>query len=147
MDAFDARWQTGAVVRGLYLADCEDTAWAEWLRATAEQGVPPASRLPRAMCPLEVDLDGIADLTSLRLLTRLGLGPMRPTQAQWANTQPAGERLWRDGAAGILSPSAAHEGHTVLTAFRTGPDVLGVLEGNPVTVHDVIPRIPTGLRT
>ena len=27
-------------MRGLYLADCEDTAWAEWLRATAEQGVP-----------------------------------------------------------------------------------------------------------
>jgi len=49
-----------AVVRGLYLADSEDTAWAEWLRATAEQGAPPASRLPRAMCPLEVDLDGIA---------------------------------------------------------------------------------------
>jgi len=58
------------VVRGLYLADSEDTAWAEWLRATAEQGAPPASRLPRAMCPLEVDLDGIADLTRRRLPTR-----------------------------------------------------------------------------
>jgi len=135
------------VVRGLYLADSEDTAWAEWLRATAEQGAPPASRLPRAMCPLEVDLDGIADLTRPRQLTRLGLGTMRPTQAQWADTQPVGERLWRDGAAGILSPSAAHEGHTVLTVFRTGPDVPGVVEANPVTVHDVIPRIPTGLRT
>ena len=110
VDAFDARWQTGAVVRGLYLADCEDTAWAEWLRATAEQGVPPASRLPRAMCPLAVNLDGIADLTGPRLLTGLGLGPMRPTQAQWPETQPVGERLWRAGAAGILSPSAAHQG-------------------------------------
>ena len=135
------------MVRGLYLADSEDTAWAEWLRATAEQGAPPASRLPRAMCPLEVDLDGIADLTRPRQLARLGLGTMRPTQAQWADTQPVGERLWRDGAAGILSPSAAHEGHTVLTVFRTGPDVPGVVEANPVTVHDVIPRIPTGLRT
>ena len=112
MDAFDARWQTGAVVRGLYLADCEDTAWEEWLRATADLGVPPTSRLPRAMCPLEADLDRIADLTSP-----------------------------------LLSPSAAHEGHTVLTAFRTGPDIPGVLEGSPVTVHDAIPRIPTGLRT
>ena len=135
------------MVRGLYLADSEDTAWAEWLRATAEQGAPPASRLPRAMCPLEVDLDGIADLTRPRQLTRLGLGTMRPTQAQWADTQPVGERLWRDGAAGILSPSAAHEGHTVLTVFRPGPDMPGVVEANPVTVHDVIPRIPTGLRT
>ena len=134
-------------MRGLYLADCEDTAWAEWLRATAEQGVPPASRLPRAMCPLEVDLDDIVDLTSPRLLRSLGLGPMRPMQAQWAATQPVGERLWREGAAGILSPSAAHEGHRVLTAFRTGPDVPGVVAAIPVAVHDVIPRIPTDLRT
>jgi hypothetical protein len=35
----------------------------------------------------------------------------------------------------------------VLTAFRTGPDLPGVVEADPVTVHDVIPRIPTGLRT
>ena len=133
-------------MRGLYLADCEDTAWAEWLRATAEQGVPPASRLPRATCPLEVDVDGIADLARPRLLKSLGLGPMRPTQDQWAETQPLGERLWRDGASGILAPSAAHEGHTVLTVFRTGPDVPGVVEASPVTVHGVIPRIPTGLR-
>jgi len=134
-------------VRGLYLADSEDTAWAEWLRATAEQGVPPAYRLPRATCPLEVDLDGMANLTGPRQLKKLGIGPMRPTQVQWADTQPVGEHLWRDGAAGILSLSAAHEGHTVLTVFRTGPDVPGVVESNPVTVHDVIPRIPTGLRT
>ena len=134
-------------MRGLYLADCEDTAWAEWLRATAEQGVPPASRMPRAMCPLDVDLDGAAVLTRPKSLTSLGLRPMRPTQTQWADTQPVGERLWRDGAAGILSPSAAHEGHRVLTVFRTGPDVPGVTQASPVTVHDVIPRIPTGLRT
>ena len=135
------------MVRGLYLADCEDTAWAEWLRATAEQGVPPGSRLPRAMCPLEVDLNRIADLTRPKSLTRLGLGPMRPTQAQWTDTQPVGERLWHEGAAGILSPSAAHESHAVLTVFRTGPDVPGVVEATSVIVHHVIPRIPTGLRT
>ena len=135
------------MVRGLYLADCEDTAWAEWLRATAEQGVPPASRMPRAMCPLDVDLDDIADLARPKSLTRLGLRPMRPTQAQWAETQQVGERLWRDGAVGILSPSAAHEGHRVLTVFRSGPNVPGVVEAEPVTVHDAIPKIPTGLRT
>jgi hypothetical protein len=72
---------------------------------------------------------------------------MRPTQAQWADSQPVGERIWRDGATGILSPSAAHEAHTVLTVFRTSTDVLGVVEATPVIVHDVIPRIPTGLRT
>ena len=109
--------------------------------------MPPDSRLPRAMCPLEVDVDGIVDLTSRRRRARLGLGPMRPTQAHWAATQPIGERLWRDGAAGILAPSAAHEGHAVLAVFRTGPDVPGVIQVIPVTIHDAIPRIPTGLRT
>jgi len=72
---------------------------------------------------------------------------MCPTQAQWPETQPVGERLWRAGAVGILAPSPAHQGHAVLTVFRTGPDVPGVVEANPVTVHDDIPRIPTGLRT
>ena len=135
------------MVRGLYLADCEDTAWAEWLRATAELGVPPDSRLPRAICPLDVDLDGIADLSTARRLARAGVGPLRPTQRQWPETQPVGERLWHDGAAGILSPSAAHRGHQVLAVFRTGPDVPGVTEAEPVTIHAAIPLIPTGLRT
>lgn len=112
MDAFDARWQTGAIVRGFYLADCEDTAWAEWLRATAELGVPPTSRLPHAMCPLEVDLDRIADLTSLRLLTRLGLGPMRPTQAQWADTQPVAS------ASGATGPPASSRRRLPTRAIR-----------------------------
>ena len=92
-----------------------------------------AARHRRAGCP--------ARLANVRLR------PLRPTQHQWADTQPVGERLWREGAAGILAPSAAHMHHAVLTVFRTGPDVPGVAEAGPVTVHGEIPRIPTGLRT
>ena len=62
-DPFDARWQRGVVVRGLYLACCAATAWAEWMRATAEDGVPPSVRLPRDVWPLDVDVDGVADLS------------------------------------------------------------------------------------
>jgi hypothetical protein len=93
--------------------------------------VPPPSRVCRRLTASSRDLPARGE-------PRRHRRPDRP---------PVGERLWRDGAAGILSPSAAHQGHTVLTVFRTGPDVPGVVEANPVTVHDVIPKIPTGLRT
>jgi len=92
-DAFDARWQRGAVVRGIYLACCEDTAWAEWLRATAEDGVPPAARLPRDMWSLDVDLAGVVDLATPDALSRAGLPRLRPTQRQWAACQAVGEAL------------------------------------------------------
>ncbi len=68
-DAADGRWQTGALVRGFYLADSEDTAWAEWYRHTSEQGAPPASRMPRDTWKIAVDVDDIADLTAARVLT------------------------------------------------------------------------------
>jgi RES domain-containing protein len=135
------------VVRGLYLACCEETAWAEWLRATAEDGVPPARRLPRDVWPLDVDVDDVADLSSQSTLQGLGLWPLRPTQDDWPECQIVGESEWRGGAAGILAPSAAHDGHQVLCIFRTDPFVPGVAEVPPPTTYDAIPVIPTGLRT
>ena len=54
-DPADGRWQSGAVVRAFYLADTEDTAWAEWYRHTAELGAPPASRMPRDTWRISVD--------------------------------------------------------------------------------------------
>jgi RES domain-containing protein len=135
------------VVRGLYLADCEETAWAEWLRATAERGVPPSEALPRTVFGLDVDLEDIADLTSPAARALLRIPRLQPTRRQWPLTQPVGERLWRGGARGILAPSAAHVGHRVLAVFRTGPVVDGVVELTPGTNHDTIPIIPTGLRT
>ena len=146
-DAFDARWQRGAVVRGLYLACCIDTAWAEWLRATAEDGVPPTARLPRDVWSLDVDLMGVADLAAPGALTRVGLPRLRPTQRQWTACQEVGEALWQDGAAGLLAPLAAHEGHRVLCVFRPTPDVPGVVEIAPPATFHAIPMIPVGLRT
>ena len=146
-DAFDARWQRGTVVRGLYLACCPDTAWAEWLRATAEDGLPPAARLPRDMWSLDVDLVAVADLAAPGALAGAGLPRLRPTQRQWAACQAVGEALWLDGAAGLLAPSAAHEGHRVLCVFRAAPEVPGVTEVPPPATFDAIPVIPMGLRT
>lgn len=41
------RWQHGATVAAIYLADDEQTAWAEWYRALAEIAIPPAHGTPR----------------------------------------------------------------------------------------------------
>lgn len=43
----DGRWQRGAVVAGLHLADSADAAWAEWYRHLAASGRPPAFATPR----------------------------------------------------------------------------------------------------
>lgn len=134
-------------MRGLYLADCEETAWAEWMRATAEDGVPPAYRLPREMWALDVDIDGAVDLVDPGALAARGLPPIHPTQSQWPAYQAIGEWLWHAGARAIQSPSAAHVGHRVLCIFRTVPAVRGVTEVPPPSLHTAIPGIPVGLRT
>ena len=60
----DGRWQRGRIVRALYLGDSEATVWAEWYRHSAEAGIPPDQRLPRAIWRIEVDIDDVADLTA-----------------------------------------------------------------------------------
>jgi RES domain-containing protein len=96
---------------------------------------------------LDVDLAGVADLAAPGALAHAGLRPLRPTQRQWATCQAVGEALWLDGAAGLLAPSAAQEGHRVLCVFRTAPEVSGVVEVPPPVTFDAIPVIPMGLRT
>jgi len=81
-DPADGRWQTGAVVRGFYLADSEATAWAEWYRHTSEQGAPPASRMPRDTWQITVAVTDIADLSEPGVLAKHGIGELHPTRRQ-----------------------------------------------------------------
>ena len=136
------------MVRAVYLADCEDTAWAEWMRAIAEAGIDPATSFPRSVFTLDVDVTGIADLRTPAKLRRVaGVRTMQPTRRRWPVTQPVGDNLWRAGAHGIVAPSAAHGGHEVLTLFRTAVAVPGLVERGAATTYLTMPRIPTGLRT
>jgi RES domain-containing protein len=136
------------VVRALYLADSEATAWAEWYRHSAELAVPPQSRLPRAVYELAVDVGEIADLTKQGVLARHGIRKLSPSRRQWPRTQPIGEAYHAAGRRGLLAPSAAHVDGLVLVIFRrdsaapTGVTVVG--KGR---VHTELPPLPTGLRT
>ena len=136
------------MVRAVYLADSEATAWAEWFRHSAELGVPPQVRLPRDMWRVEVDLADVADLTADGVLAADGIESLSPTRRQWPQTQAVGERLWGDGAAALLAPSAAHSGGRVLAVFRTSPGpVEGLKPVRPARRFSELPALPTGLRT
>jgi RES domain-containing protein len=143
----DGRWQKGSVVRALYLGDSEATCWAEWYRYTSEAGVPPEQRLPAAIWRIEVDIDGIADLTAPGILAGEGIARLDPTRRQWPKTQPIGGALWREGARGVLAPSAAREGGRVLAIFRPAEALEGVRAVPPPKRFTKLPALPPGLRT
>ncbi len=144
----DGRWQRGEVVRALYLADSEVTCWAEWYRHSAELGVPPQTRMPRALWRLEVDLPDVADLTGDDTLAGHGIATLLPSRRQWAETQQIGEAYWRAGRRAVLAPSAARVGGRVLAVFRSAA---GTIEGlspiRPSRRYSELPPLPTGLRT
>ena len=144
----DGRWQRGAIVRALYLAESEATAWAEWYRHSAELGVPPQSRLPRAVYRFEVDVDTVADLTGEGVLAEHSIERLAPTRRQWPRTQPIGEAYWRAGRRGVLVPSAAHVEGRVLVVFRpTAERPKGVIALPRPRRYTELPALPTGLRT
>lgn len=142
----DGRWQRGSVVRGLYLADTEATAWAEWYRHTAELGVPPARRLPRETWRISVNVTDVADLSDTATLALHGITDLRPTRRQWPQTQPVGETYYRAGFRGLLTPSAAEVAGRVLTIFRPLPVLPGIRAIPPPNRYDDLPAVPTGLR-
>ncbi len=76
----DSRWQRGEVVDAIYLADSEDTVWAEWYRHLAERAIPPLAQMPRELWAWEVDVE-VADLSSRR-------APLDPKVACCASSAP-----------------------------------------------------------
>ena len=121
--------------------------WAEWYRHTAEAGVPPSRRLPRAIWRVEVDIEDVVDLTAEGALDAHGIERLEPTRRQWPQTQPIGEGYFREGARAILAPSAARRGGQVLAVFRRGRGHRGLTAMPPAQRFDRLPAIPRGLRT
>lgn len=135
------------MVRALYLADGEDTAWAEWYRHTSEQGAPPASRMPRDTWRIAVDVTDIADLTKPGVLGKHGITDLRPTRLQWPMTQRVGEAYFHDRCRGLVAPSAAHAVGRVIAIYRPLPVLSGLTPVPPPKRYDELPALPTGLRT
>jgi len=142
----DNRWQRGDVVDALYLADSEETVWAEWYRHLAERAIPPLAQMPRELWTWEVDVE-VANLSTAERLSAMGLPLPAPGRSSWPTFQKAGERLSADGWPGLLAPSAALPTGKVLCLFR---DKDGVPNAEPTSALRQVsepPPPPTGLRT
>lgn len=142
----DSRWQRGAVVDALYLADEEATAWAEWYRHLAELGVPPDHWLPSYLWRWRIDVE-VADLRTEEQLGRVGLPWPRPGRATWPAFQAVGERLFAEGWAGLVAPSAARRSGLVLCLFRGGSPLRGADPLSPPREVSTAPAPPTGMTT
>lgn len=142
----DNRWQRGEVVDALYLADSNETAWAEWYRHLAERMIPPLAQMPRELWTWRVDVE-VADLSTPERLADVDLQPPRPNRASWRAYQRVGEQLAQDGWAGLIAPSAGRPAGKTLCLFRDASGVRGAQP--PPPPHEVRepPPPPTGLRT
>lgn len=145
--ASDGRWQRGEVIGGFYLADAQQTAWAEWYRALAELAIPPDRQMPRDLWAWEVDVSRIADLSSGERLAALGLERPRPGQRSWPAFQVVGEELCKAGHTGVLTLSAARPEHLVLCLFRDSDEVPGATPMRPALTFRRPPTPPTGMTT
>lgn len=143
----NSRWQRGAVVDALYLADSEATAWAEWYRYLAESGIPPQQLLPTYLWTWRVDV-GVANLQSSARLKRVGLPRPKPGRATWPLFQAVGEALYREGWSGLIAPSAARPKGRVLCLFReSGKRLTGATPMRPAREILMVPVPPTGMIT
>ncbi len=142
----DGRWQRGEVVEGFYLADCEETAWAEWYRSLAELAIPPRRQLPRDLWRFEVEIQRVADLSSAERLERAGLPFPMPDRRQWPSFQAIGEALIAAGWAGVLYPASARPDALALCIFRTSDRAPRVRPLPSPVRYEEPPVPPRGLR-
>jgi RES domain-containing protein len=142
----DNRWQHGNVIDALYLADTEETAWAEWYRHLAERMIPPLAQMPRELWTWQVDVK-VADLSTREKLAAVRLSPPPPGRGSWPGYQNIGEQLSKDGWTGLLAPSAARPDGNVLCLFRDQHSIVGAKPLPPPRHIDEPPPPPTGLRT
>ena len=138
------RWQRADTIGAIYVADSEQTAWAEFYRAAAEARRGPLDLLPRDLWSYHVELDMVADLSTHRTLTAAGLARTAPTSSQWPTYQAVGERLAAAGAQGVLYRSAARSRHLCVCVFATALDRVQPIEQRHITTP---PAPPRGMRT
>lgn len=65
------------MVDAAYLADSEDTVWAEWYRHLAERSIPPLAQTPRELWTWTVDVE-VAALSTPERLATVGLPSPKP---------------------------------------------------------------------
>jgi RES domain-containing protein len=141
----DGRWQRGHVVPALYLADSIETATAEWYRSLAEWGLAPQDHVPYDHHEWRLDMQ-LADLSDVDRLRGVALPALSPDRGTWPAFQRVGERLWREGWAGLIAPSAARPKAFIACVFADSwpPDGCRPIKASTVVA---VPPPPRGMRT
>jgi hypothetical protein len=99
----DGRWQRGALVRGLHLADEPATATAEVVPAACRTRAA-ARAIPHDHHVWQLKLQ-LADRSTPDRLARLNLETPRPGRRTWAPFQAAGEQLFARASPGSSLPA------------------------------------------
>ena len=103
-------------------------------------------QLPRDLWRFEVDVDRVADLSSLERLERVSLDTPVPDRRQWPAFQTVGETLFAEGWSGVLYAAAARRESLALCLFRASEALRGVRPLPAPARHDEPPAPPRGLR-
>lgn len=119
----------------------------EWYRALAESAIPPDRQMPRDLWRWNVEVDGVADLSTPEKLAGVGLVPPRPSRATWPPFQEVGEKLWSLGYRGVICPSAARPEHRTLCVFRESDEIPGAQPVRPAVTVRWAPAPPPGMTT
>ena len=129
----------------LYLADCEDTVWAEWYRHLAERAIPPLAQMPRQLWTWEVDIE-VADLSTAERLTAVGLPHRNPATAPGRRFRRSARDYGGTAGPGSLAErgSTRGTGAVPLPLFRRAAEAKPL--GQPRTIEEPPPP-PTGLHT
>lgn len=92
----------------------------------------------------QIDVEGVADLSTQDALERVGRTPPRPRQSERPAFQEVGERLCREGYRGVLAPSASRPSHVVLCLFREAEEIAGAEPMRPPMTYRRAPA-PHGI--
>lgn len=116
-NGFDARWNVAGDEPTQYWSLHPDGAWAEYLRQEEVFDDEAASNVRRAVWTCRIPRGSLLDLRDRDACDRLGIDPDVLTAPDWSGCQTVAARLRHEGCPGILTPSAALDGHTDLTIF------------------------------
>ncbi|WP_022927197.1 RES family NAD+ phosphorylase [Patulibacter americanus] len=116
-NSFAARWNAAGDPPTQYWALHPAAAWAEFLRQEEVTDEATVTLVRRAIWSCRVPRGAFVDLRDPETCVSYGVEPDALTAADWAPCQRLASRLRGEGCPGILSPSAALEGHTNLTIF------------------------------
>lgn len=117
----DGRWHRAGKVAAQYLSLEPNGAWAELIRAEDLHTDQEVDYVRMPLWVISLTQGMLVDYSTFDLADDAGFPPDALIDDDWNRCQEEGERLRREGFAGVIAPSAALPGSTNVTIF--GPRI------------------------